>query len=130
MLDNESNQPSKFRTKNRVEINDQSRGTYRGSHIKFMTTMLRSDLSDYADAYILAKGKITITGVGDNADSRQADERNKSVVFKNCVPFTKCMSRINNIGIDNAQDIDIVMPMYNLIEYSDNCSKTSGSLWQ
>ena len=95
-----------------------------------MTTMLRSDLCDYADAYTLVNGRITITGVGDNADSRRADERNKSVVFKNCVPFTKCMSRINNIGIDNAQDIDIVMPMYNLIEYSDNYSKTSGSLWQ
>ena len=108
MLDNESNQPSKFRTKNRVEINDQSRGTYTGSHIKFMTTMLRSDLCDYADAYTLVKGRITITGVGDNADSRRADERNKSVVFKNCVPFTKCISRINNIDIANAPKISIL----------------------
>ena len=54
----------------------------------------------------------------------------KGVTFKNCAPFTKCISRINNTDIDNAQDIDIVMPMYNLIEYSDNYSKTSGSLWQ
>ena len=61
---------------------------------------------------------------------RQADERDKGVTFKNCAPFTKCISRINNTDIDTAQDIDIVMPMYNLIEYSDNYSKTSGSLWQ
>ena len=54
----------------------------------------------------------------------------KEITFKNCAPFTKCISRINNTDIDNAHDIDIVMPMYNLIEYSDNYSKTSGSLWQ
>ena len=92
--------------------------------------MLRSNLCDYADAYILVKGTITITGAGDDAAARRADERNKGVIFKNCAPFTKCISRINNTDIDNAQDIDIVMPMYNLIEYSDNYSKTSGSLWQ
>ena len=92
--------------------------------------MLRSSLCDYADAYILVKGTITITGAGNDAAARQADERNKGVIFKNCAPFTKCISRINNTDIDNAQDIDIVMPMYNLIEYSDNYSKTSGSLWQ
>ena len=60
----------------------------------------------------------------------EADERNKGVTFKNCAPFTKCISRINNTDIDNAHDIDIAMPMYNLIEYSDNYSKRSGSLWQ
>ena len=92
--------------------------------------MLRSNLCDYADSYILVKGTITITGAGDNAGERQADERNKGVTFKNCAPFTKCISRINNTDIDNAHDIDIVMPMYNLTEYSDNYSKTSGSLWQ
>ena len=88
------------------------------------------DLCDYVDAYILVKGTITITGVGNNADGRQADERNKGVTFKSCDPFTKCISRINNTEIDNTQDIDIVLPMYNLIEYSDNYSKTSGNLWQ
>ena len=62
--------------------------------------------------------------------ARQADETDKEVTFKNCAPFTKCISRINNTDIDNAHDIDIVMPMYNLLEYSDNYSKTSGSLWQ
>ena len=92
--------------------------------------MLGSNLCDYADAYILVKGTITITGAGDDAAARRADERNKGVIFKNCAPFTKCISRINNTEIDNAKDIDIVMPMYNLIEYSDNYSKTSGSLYQ
>ena len=62
--------------------------------------------------------------------ARQADERNKSVIFKNCAPFTKCISGTNGTDTDNAQDIDLVMPMYNLIEYSDNYSETSGSLGQ
>ena len=92
--------------------------------------MLRSNLCDYADPYILVKRTITITGAGNDAAARQADERDKGGTFKNCAPFTKCISRINNTGIDNAKDIDIVMPMYNLIEYSDNYSKTFGSLWQ
>ena len=92
--------------------------------------MLKSNLCDYVDAYIFAKGRITITGAGDDAPARQLDEKNKGVTFKNCAPFTKCISRINNTDIDNAQDIDIVMPMYNLTEYSDSYSKTSGSLWQ
>ena len=131
LLDNRLDQPSKFRTKNWIEINDESRAGYTtGSNIKFKTTMLRSSLFDYADAYIRVQGTITITGAGDDAAARQADERNKGVIFKNCVPFTKCISKINVTEIDNAQDIDIVMPMYNLIEYSDNYSKTSGSLWQ
>ena len=92
--------------------------------------MLRYSLCDYADAYILVKGAITITGVGDDAAARQADERNKDVTFKSSVPFTPCISKINNTKINDAQDIDIVMPMYNLIEYSDNYWKTSTSLWQ
>ena len=130
LLDNASNQPSKFRTKNWVEINDESRGGYTtGSDIEFKTTMLRSSVCNYADACILVKGTITITGAGDDAAARRADERNKGVIFKSCAPFTKCISKINNIKIDNAQDIDIIMPMYNLIEYSDNYLKTSGSLW-
>ena len=92
--------------------------------------MLRSNLCDYVDSYILVKGTITITGAGDDAAARRADEKNKGVTFKSCAPFTKCISRINNTDIDNTHDIDIVMPMYNLIEYSDNYSKTSGSSWQ
>ena len=97
LLDSKTNQLSKFRTRNRVEINDESKESYKlGSDIKFKTTMLRSNLCDYADASILVKGTITITGVGNDAAASQADERNKSVIFKNCPPFTKSMSRINN----------------------------------
>ena len=132
MLDDDtSNEPSKFITKNWVEINDEPKGTYNvNSQIKFKTTMLKSSLCDYSDAYILVKGTITITRAGADAAARQADERDKGVAFKNCAPFTNCISEINNTQIDNAKDIDIVMPMYNLIEYSDNYAKTSGSLWQ
>ena len=129
-LDSIPNQPSNFRTKNWVEINDQSIGTYTSNDIKFKTMMLRSNLCDYADTYILVKGTITIARAGNGDATKRAYERNKGVTFKNCAPFTKCISRINNTDIDKAQDIDIVMPMYNLIEYSDNYSKTSGSLWQ
>ena len=105
--------------------------------------MLRSNLCDYADTYILVNGTITITGSAGPEPNpaapttaaqllvlRQADEIDKGVTFKNCAPLTRCISRINNTEIDNAKDIDIVMPMYNLIEYSDNYSKTSGGLWQ
>ena len=92
--------------------------------------MLRSSLCDYSDAYILVKGAITITGAWADTAAKQADERDKEVIFKNCALFTNCISKINNIYIDNANNIDIVMPMYNLIEYSDSYSKTSGSLWR
>ena len=85
---------------------------------------------DYSDAHILVKRKITITGAGRDARARQADERDKGGAFINCASFTNCISETNNTQIDNAKDIDIVMPMYNLIEYSDNYSKTSASLWQ
>ena len=128
LLESTSDNLSKFRTRNWVEINDESRGNYANSDIRFKTTMLRSNLCDYPDSYILVKGTITITGAGANADARNADERDKGVTFKNCAPFTKCISTINNADIDNA--LDIVMPVYNLIEYSDNYSKTSGSLWK
>ena len=79
LLDNGSNQRSKFRTKNWVEINDESRGTYTSNGIKFKATMLRSNLCDYADAYVLVKGTITIIGGGDNVAARQAGERHKGV---------------------------------------------------
>ena len=85
--------------------------------------MLIPSLCDYSDAYIHVKGKITITGKGDNEAARHADERNKGVAFKNCAPFAICISQINNTQIDNCEDIDIIKPMYNLIEYSDNYAK-------
>ena len=68
---------------------------------------------------------MTIAGAGDDAAARQADERDKGVVFKNCTPFTNFISEINNTQVDNAKDIDIVMPMYNLIKCSNNYAKTS-----
>ena len=129
LLNDKSNQPSKFRTRNWVEINDEARGTYSpNKQIKFKTSMLRSSLCDYSDAYILVKGNITVNNTA--ADGAAANNTNKKVIFKNCAPFTSCISKINNEQIDNAEYIDIVMPMYNLIEYSENYSKTSGSLWQ
>ena len=128
LLDSPSNQPSRFRTKSWVEINDDSRGTYTNVDIKFKTAMLKSDLCSYADVYIFVKGTLTITGAGSNDGARQTDVRDKGVTFKNWAPFTKHISRLNRTDIGNAQDIDIVMPMYNLIKYSDNYSKRSGSL--
>ena len=92
--------------------------------------MLKSSLCDYSDSHILVQGTITITGEGDDAAARQADERDKGVAFKNCAPFINCIGEINNTQVDNAKDIDIIMPMYNLIEYSNNYAKTTGSLWQ
>ena len=130
LLDDASNKTSKFKTKNWVEINNESRGIYDvGSQIQSKTTTLKSSLCDYSDA-ICVKGKITITGAGDDAAARQADEGNKDVAFKNCASLTVCISEINNTEIDNCNDIDIVMSMYNLIEHSNNYAKTSGSLRQ
>ena len=128
LLSDESNQPSKFRTRNWVEINDEARGTYSpNKQIKFKTAMLRSSLCDYSDAYILVKGNITVNHTGTAAAPNNTD---KKVILKNCAPFTNCISKINNTQIDHVEYIDIVMPMYNLIEYSHNYSKTSASLWQ
>ena len=88
--------------------------------------MLRADLCDFSDAYILVKGDITLTT---DADRGFIDIRHKSLAFKNNAPFTNCISKINNVLIDNAEDLDVVMPMYNLIEYSKNYRKRTGSLW-
>ena len=129
LLDDASNQLSKFRTRNWVKINDESRGTYNvNSQIKFKITMLKSSLCDYSDAYILVKGTITVNNTA--AADTDANKTNKILIFKNCAPFTNCISEINNSQVDNAKDIDIVISMYNLVECSDNHSKTSGSLRQ
>ena len=128
LLDDASNKISKFRTKYWVEVNDESKGTYDiGSEIKFKTTMLKSSLYDYSDAYIHVRGTIIVNNTA--AADADANNTNKKVIFKNCAPLTNCINQINNTGLDNAKYIDIVMPMYNLIEYSDNYSKTSGRLW-
>ena len=88
LLDSASSQPSKFRTRNWVEINDDSRGTYTNADIKFETTTLKSDLCDYGNAYIFAKGTITITGTGNDDGAWKGDERDEGVIFKNCAAFT------------------------------------------
>ena len=128
MLENASNQPSKFRTKNWIEINDESRGACSvNSQSKFKTTILKSSFCNYSDAYILVKGTITVN----NTETAAAPNNGtKKVIFKNFAPFSNCISEINNTQVDNAKDIDIVTPMYNLREYSDNYSKTFGSLSQ
>ena len=79
---------------------------------------------------MLVSETITITGAVDVDNAKKTDKRNKEVIFKNCAPFTNCINNINNIQIDNAQYIDVMMQMYNLIEYSDNYSKTSRNLLQ
>ena len=94
LLHNTQNEPSEFRTRNWVELNDKSRGTYNKSNqIKFKTSMIRSNLCDYSDAYIRVSGTIAITVAGDNDAGKRADERNKGVIFKNCAPFKQYSNR-------------------------------------
>ena len=119
LLDNTLNQLSKFRTKNWIEINDQSRGVYNtDSDIRFKTTMLKSSLCDESDAYMLVKGRKIIIEKG--------DLRNKVAISKSSAPFINWKNRINNTEIDNAKEIDIVLRMYNLVEYCDTYVKISG----
>ena len=127
LLDNTSNQPSNFKTKNLVKIWYKSRETCNNnSQIKFKTKMLKTGLCDYSDSYIFATGTITISNRA--AADADANNTNKKVIFKNCAPFTNWISEINNTQVDNAKDADIVIPMYNLIEYSDNYPETCASL--
>ena len=114
LLNDESNKPSKFRTRNWVEINDDIKGAYSpNKRIRYKTAMLRYSLCDYSDAYVLVKGNIAVNGTAGDA---VANTTNKKVIFKNCAPFTNCINKINNNQIDNAEYMDIVMPMCNLIE--------------
>ena len=111
--------------RNWVEIDDDSHETYNAnSQIKFECSMLRSSLCAYSDAYILVSATITVP----NRAATANPNNRKSIIMKNCSPFTDCTSEINNTHIDNAKDKDIVMPMYNLKQYSDKHSKTSGTL--
>ena len=120
-VDNES---LKFATRKWYVIIDQKNTVYdqgneSGTTVKFETQVIKSSLCDYSDAYILVTGNIT--AVGNDANTKGA--------FKNCAPFMKCVTHINHEHVDTADNLDIVMPMYNLIEYSDNYSDTLGSLW-
>ena len=120
------NQWSKFRTRDWVEINDESKGRYDNSNIRFKTFIIRSTLCDYSVAYIFVKRTTTIWNTA--ASGTAANNTEKKVIFKNCAPFTECITEINNTQIDDAQKIDVVLLMYNLTEYSDAYSKTSKSL--
>ena len=117
---------SRFITKKWVKVNDQSGSAddrYKpNKQIIFKTSMLRSDLCDYSDAYIVVKGTITVT------DPNNANY-DKKLAFKNNAPFTSCISKINNTLIDNAEYLNIVLPLYNLLEYSKNYKKTTDSFW-
>ena len=90
--------------------------------------MIRSNLCNYRDEYIFAKGTLTVPNT--ETSGAAVNNTNKNVIFKNCAPFTNCVTKINNTQVDDAQNTHVVMPMYNLIEYSDAYLKTSGSLWQ
>ena len=101
LLNDESNKPSKFKTRNWTEINDKSRGEYSSDKlIRFKAAMLRSSLCDYSDAYILVKGNITVNNTA--AEGAAANNTNKKVIFKNCTPLTNCISEINNTQKDDA----------------------------
>ena len=114
-----------------VEINDDARGTYNNnSQVKFRTSMVKSHLCDYSDEYILTSRAIAINEAEDDDNAKRLDEIYKGVKSENCVSFTYCISEINNTQIDDATDLDVVMPIYNSIEYSNNYLETSGSLWQ
>ena len=121
LLNDSSNEESKFATKKWYVIDSQTtKGKYKqGDTIKFETETIKSSLFDYSDAFILVTGNITV-----------AANNNTDVAFKNCAPFSTCTTKINDVFVDEANHIYIAMPMYNLIEYSDNYSDTSGSLWQ
>ena len=113
----------RFVTKKWIKVYDQSRGSYSvNKEIRLKTSMLRSDLYDYSDTYIVVKRAITVVRP-DNA------KRNKATAFKNNAPFINCISKINGIKIGNAEDLDVVMPMYDLLEYGQNYRKITGSLW-
>ena len=121
LLDATFDNVPRFNTKKWIEVYDQS-GVICNSNkqIRFKKSMLQSDLCDCSDAYIVVKGTITVPEP-DN------DAYDKKLAFKNNIPFISCISKINNTLIDNAEDLDIVISVYNLIEYNKNYSKTTGS---
>ena len=128
--DNESEKLSKFVTREYVRVNSLSNMYNENKTIRFKTPMLRSNLCNYSDAYILAKGTITVTAPGVNNDADNIrNKRNRPLILKNNAPFVSCITRINGELIEDADDLDIVMSMYNLLEYSKNYRKTIGSLY-
>ena len=123
LLDSESENLSKFVTRQYVKVNSLSNTYNENKSIRFKTPMLRSDLRDYSDVYILVNGTITVAG------NQPRDKQNRTLILKSNSPFVSRITRINNKLIEDADDLDIVMPMYNLLEYSKNYRKTIGSLY-
>ena len=122
--ENESEKLSKFVTREYVRVNSLSNTYNENKSIRFKTPMLRSNLCGYSDTYILVKGTITVTAprVNNNANNIR-DKRNRPILLKNNVPFVSCITRINGELIEDADDLDIVMSMYNLLEYSKTIEK-------
>ena len=111
----------RFITKKWIEVQSQSGSTSNTSKpIRFKASMLRSDLRDYSDGYVWVKGTITVTDPNNNANF------DRILTLKNNSPFISCISKINGELVENAEDLDIVIPMYNFLEYSKNYEKTSG----
>ena len=123
LLGSESENLSKFVTRQYVKVNSLSNTYNENKSIRFKTPMLRSDLCDYSDAYILIKGTITV------AENYPRDRQNRPVILKNNAPFISCIARINGELMEDADDLDVVMPIYNLLEYSKNYKKTTGSFY-
>ena len=122
-LDTTSDNEPRFITKKWIEVYDQSGGSYNvNKQIRFRTSMLQSDVCDDSDAYIIVEGTINVTDLNNNAYAMK-------LAFRNNAPFISCILQLNNTLIDNAEDLDIVIPMYNSTEYSKDYSKTSGTLW-
>ena len=123
LLNDSDNESSKFGTRKWYIINDQHNGQYgngdeNGTTIKFERKVIKSNLCDRSDAYILVTRNITGAG------------KDTKVAFKKCAPFRRCVTHINNEHAETAENLDIIMPMYNILEYSDNYADSSGSLWQ
>ena len=128
--DSESEKYSKFVTREYVRVNSLSNTYNENKSIRFKTPMLRSNLCDYSDAYILVKSTITVTAPGaNNGANNIRDKKNRPLILKSNAPFVSCITRINGELIEDADDLDIVMPMYNLLEYSKNYRKTIASLY-
>ena len=121
--DNDSEQLSKFITREYVTVNSLLYTYNENKSIRFKTPMLRSNLCDYSDAYILVNGTVTVT------ENYPRDRQNRPLILKDNAPFISCITRINGELIKDADDLDIVMPMYNLLEYSKNYRKPLGSLY-
>ena len=127
LLGSESENLSKFVTKEYVRVNSLSNTYNENESIRFKTPMLRSDLCDYSDAYILVNGTITVTAPA--GANKIRDKKNRPLILKNNASFVSCITRINGELIEDANDLDVVMPMYNLLEYSKNYRKTIGLLY-